>query len=268
MPASAVLWRTQALLTMQSCALRLRGRSEPQGAPGPRLLLRQACLQDRRRSSAAGALLELLGRMRRDFRTCQEALAVPGALQRVCLVWKHGAEQILHANSCMMQTSMQMLVTLISMSCMSFAAAQVRWRPAGVQGQLPSSQKGCFASACLRTADLCFGDRFTGGRTCFVCRTSVPNNTRLSSQLSKQVLSHLGKLHSHSVADGLSARIIGRQADRQQACGVHPSRLQQLCCGGRVCVAGGKPAQRSQTVSNPPGELQDMAPRCTLKHVK
>ena len=45
---------------------------------------------------------------------------MPVALQRV---WKHGAAQILHANSCMMQTSMQMLVTLISLSCMSCGAA-------------------------------------------------------------------------------------------------------------------------------------------------
>ena len=99
---------------------------------------------------------------------------MPGSLQRVCLVWKDGAAQILHANSCMTQTSMQILVTLISKSCMLFAAAQVRWRPLGVKGQLPSSQKGCCASACLSTADLCFGGRSTGGRTGFVCRTSVP----------------------------------------------------------------------------------------------
>ena len=59
---------------------------------------------------------------------------MPDALQGVCLVCKHGAAQILHANSCVMQTSMQMLVTLITMSCMSFAAAQVRWRPLGVKG--------------------------------------------------------------------------------------------------------------------------------------
>ena len=87
---------------MQSCALRLCGRSQPRGAPGPRLLLRAACLQDRRRGSAAGALLKLLRCMRRGFRAYREALAVPGALQRVCLVWKDSAAQILHANSYMM----------------------------------------------------------------------------------------------------------------------------------------------------------------------
>ena len=61
------------------------------------------------------------------------------------------------------------------------------------------------------------------------------------------MLSHLGKLHSHSIADGLSACIIGCQADRQQACGVHSARLEQLCCCGWICVAASNPAQGGET---------------------
>ena len=95
------------LLTMQSCALRLCGRSQPRGAPGPRPLLCEASLRDRRRrrrrccGSAPGALLQLLGRMRGGVRTCRQALAMQVAPQRVRLLWKHSAAQILHADSCM-----------------------------------------------------------------------------------------------------------------------------------------------------------------------
>ena len=80
----------------------------------------------------------------------------------------------------------------------------------------------------------------------FVCRTPAPNDNQSSNQLSKQVLSHLGKLHSHPIPDGLSACIIGCQADCQQACGVHSARLEQLCCCGWICVAARKPAHRGQ----------------------
>ena len=66
-------------------------------------------------------------------------------------------------------------------------------------------------------------------------------------QLSKQVLSHLGELHSHAIADGLGACIIGCQADCQQACGVHSARLEQLCRCRWICVAASHPAQGGET---------------------